>query len=152
MADKPALALYQPDIAGNTGTLIRLSACMGTKLHIIEPAGFRTDDTNFKRAGMDYVDLATVQRHNDFDHFLAFAKQNQQRVILMTTKSKQPYTQFEFLASDIILMGRESSGVPDHVHKIVDASLTIKMENGARSLNQAISAAMVFGEALRQVG
>jgi tRNA (cytidine/uridine-2'-O-)-methyltransferase len=150
MADKPALALYQPDIAGNTGTLIRLSACMGTKLHIIEPAGFRTDDTNLKRAGMDYVDLATIVRHNDFDHFLQYAKANRSRVILMTTKSTAPYADFKFRPSDILLMGRESSGVPENVHQIVDASLTIKMQNGARSLNQAISAAMVLGEALRQ--
>lgn len=104
---KPAIALYQPDIAGNTGTLIRLSACMGTQLHIIEPAGFRTDDTNLKRAGMDYIDLASIQRHDDFDQFLAHAKNNNQRVILMTTKSTEPYSEFEFKPSDIILMGRK---------------------------------------------
>lgn len=147
---KPALALYQPDIAGNTGTLIRLSACMGTRLHIIEPAGFRTDDTNLKRAGMDYIDLATIQRHDDFNQFMALAKANSQRVILMTTKSTKPYGNFEFHPSDIILMGRESSGVPEQVHQIVDFSLTIKMAGEARSLNQAICAAMVLGEALRQ--
>lgn len=152
MSQKPSLALYQPDIAGNTGTLIRLSAGMGTILHIIEPAGFRTDDTNLKRAGMDYLDLATITRHDDFEAFMAYAKANHQRVILMTTKSSSNYADFSFLASDIILMGRESSGVPDHVHKRVDASLTIKMENRARSLNQAVCAAMVLGEALRQTG
>ena len=152
VSQKPSLALYQPDIAGNTGTLIRLSAGLATVLHIIEPAGFRTDDTNLKRAGMDYLDLATITRHDDFEAFMAYAKANQQRVILMTTKSNSAYTDFSFLASDIILMGRESSGVPDHVHERVDASLTIRMENSARSLNQAVSAAMVLREALRQTG
>ncbi|MGB7287023.1 MAG: tRNA (cytidine(34)-2'-O)-methyltransferase [Salaquimonas sp.] len=148
----PALALYQPDIAGNTGTLIRLSACLGTRLHIIEPAGFRTDDTNLKRAGMDYLDLAVITRHDDFDAFLKHTKSTGQRLVLLTTKASSPYTSFEFLASDIILLGRESSGVPQSVHDIVDEKLTIEMKNGARSLNQAICAAMVLGEALRQVG
>lgn len=150
MSIKPALALYQPDIAGNTGTLIRLSACLGTHLHIIEPAGFRTDDTNLKRAGMDYADLATITRHDDHAAFRQFAAEQKSRVILMTTRASLPYAGFGFRASDIILMGRESSGVPDHVHAEADAALTIPMAAGARSINQAVSAAMVLGEALRQ--
>jgi len=147
---RPALALYQPDIAGNTGTLIRLSACMDTQLHIIEPAGFRTDDTNLKRAGMDYIDLATITRHADYAAFQSFVKTHQRRVILLTTKSQETYTSFQFKPDDILLLGRESLGVPENVHQDADASLTIKMAENARSLNQAISAAMVLGEALRQ--
>ena len=150
MSIKPALALYQPDIAGNTGTLIRLSACLGTHLHIIEPAGFRTDDTNLKRAGMDYADLAAITRHDDYTAFRQFAAEQKSRVILMTTRASLPYAGFSFRASDIILMGRESAGVPDHVHANADAALTIPMAAGARSINQAVSAAMVLGEALRQ--
>lgn len=149
---RPALALYQPDIAGNTGTLIRLSACLGTKLHIIEPAGFRTDDTNLKRAGMDYRDLAQISRHADYSAFRDHAKRAGSRIVLLSTKASQPYTDLAFRSDDILLMGRESSGVPDHVHEEADARLLIPMAEGARSLNQAVSAAMVLGEALRQTG
>ena len=149
---RPALALYQPDIAGNTGTLIRLSACLGTHLHIIEPAGFRTDDSNLRRAGMDYADLAAITRHADYAQFRDLVTKQNHRVILMTTRATRPYTQFEFREDDIILMGRESSGVPDLVHDEADAALTIPMAKGARSINQAVSAAMVLGEALRQTG
>lgn len=146
----PDLALYQPDIAGNTGTLIRLSACMGTTLHIIEPAGFRTDDSNLRRAGMDYADIATVTRHDDFVAFSQYAKAENRRMVLATTRSDFAYTQFKFRSSDLILMGRESFGAPDHVHDRADARITIPMKTAARSLNQAVSAAMVLGEALRQ--
>jgi tRNA (cytidine/uridine-2'-O-)-methyltransferase len=147
---KPALALYQPDIAGNTGTLIRLSACLGTELHIIEPAGFRTDDTNLKRAGMDYADLAIITRHADFNHFMTMIAETGRRLVLLTTKSTLSYTKFEFKSDDILLLGRESSGVPDSVREVSSAQITIKMMEHARSLNQAVSAAMVLGEALRQ--
>ncbi len=149
---RPALALYQPDIAGNTGTLIRLSACLGTHLHIIEPAGFRTDDSNLRRAGMDYRDLARITRHADFNAFAAFARQENSRVILLSTRATLPYDRFDFRPDDIIMLGRESSGVPDRVHDEVEARLLIPMEPQARSLNQAICAAMVLGEALRQTG
>jgi len=148
----PSIALYQPDIAGNTGTLLRLSACLGTPLHIIEPAGFRTDDTALKRAGMDYADLAAVMRHADYNAFRKFANNASARIVLMTTRASIPYTQFSFKKNDIILLGRESSGAPLAIHEDSDASLLIPMRAEARSLNQAVSAAMVLGEALRQTG
>lgn len=147
---KPALALYQPDIAGNTGTLIRLSACMATNLHIIEPAGFRTDDTHLKRAGMDYQDLANIIRHDDFIAFLSYVKTHHHRLVLLTTKTDFAYTDHRFENNDILMLGRESAGVPENVHKAADISLTIPMQGAARSINQAVSAAMVLGEALRQ--
>ncbi len=125
---------------------------MGTRLHIVKPAGFRTDDSNLKRAGMDYLDLANLVRHDDYSAFITYAKAAGQRVILLSTKADTAYTRFSFLPSDIILLGRESSGVPDQVHQDADARLTIPMHGKARSLNQAVCAAMVLGEALRQVG
>ena len=147
---KPALALFQPDIAGNTGTLIRLSACLGTQLHIIEPAGFRTDERAFRRAGMDYADIATVTRHDDFNAFENWRKDAGGRLVLLTTKTSNTYLDHKFDLSDILLLGRESSGVPDYVVEASDAFVTIPMQEGARSLNQAISGAMVLSEALRQ--
>jgi tRNA (cytidine/uridine-2'-O-)-methyltransferase len=148
----PALALYQPDIAGNTGTLLRLSACLGTHLHIIGPAGFRADDSALKRAGMDYADLAAITRHDDYAGFKDFIANTGTRLVLMTTRASLSYTDFTFQRGDIIMMGRESAGVPDHVHDDADAALLIPMRAEARSLNQAVSAAMVLGEALRQTG
>lgn len=147
---KPALALYQPDIAGNTGTLLRLSACLGNELHLIEPAGFRTDDINLKRAGMDYLSLASLKRHDDFENFEAYRKKKKRRLILLTTKATKPYIEFKFEESDILMLGRESSGVPIKVAEQADAKILIPMQENTRSINQAISAAMVLGEALRQ--
>lgn len=147
---KPAIALYQPDIAGNTGTLIRLSACFTTELHIIEPAGFRADDTALKRAGMDYLDLAAVTRHADFAAFEAWRAGQNRRLVLLTTQAETEHTGFEFSPGDILLLGRESAGVPQPVHDAADARIRIPMAKAARSLNQAVAAAIALGEALRQ--
>ncbi|MEM7214096.1 MAG: tRNA (cytidine(34)-2'-O)-methyltransferase [Pseudomonadota bacterium] len=147
----PDLVLYQPDIPGNTGTLLRLGACMGVKVHIIEPAGFRLDEKAFRRAGMDYVDQAAMQRHLDWDAFETWRSSENRRLILLTTRSETPYTRFEFRPDDLLMLGRESSGVPEEVHSASDARLTIPMQGQARSLNVALSGAMVLGEALRQV-
>lgn len=146
----PDLVLFQPDIPGNTGTLLRLAACMGVKVHIVEPAGFRLDDKAFRRAGMDYVDQAAMQRHINWDEFENWRAAENRRLALLTTKSDEPYTKFSFNSDDLLVLGRESSGVPDYVHEIADARLTIPMYGEARSLNMALSGAMVLGEALRQ--
>lgn len=142
------IALYQPDIAANTGTIARLCACLGLKLVIIEPAGFAWDDSKLRRAGMDYLDIATITRVPSWAHYRE-ANVNR-RIVLLTTKSAEPYTDFQFRADDILMLGRESAGVPEEVHKKVDARLTIPMQAGARSLNVALSCAMVTGEAVRQ--
>jgi tRNA (cytidine/uridine-2'-O-)-methyltransferase len=142
------IALYQPDIAGNAGTIARLCACLGLKLTIIEPAGFLWDDSRLKRAGMDYLDIAAIRRSASWASFLL--ETEGRRKLLLTTKSALPYTEFAFHKSDILLLGRESSGVPQAVHETVDARLTIPMQSAARSLNVALACAMVTGEALRQ--
>ena len=149
--EKPALALYQPDIAGNTGTLIRLSACLGTRLHIIDPAGFRHDDKALRRAGMDYAALATVTRHDDFAAFTTMAKAENRRIVLLTTKAERSHMDFAFAAGDLLLLGRESSGVPDAVHERADARIAIPMLKETRSINQAVCGAIVLAEALRQL-
>lgn len=146
----PHLALYQPDIPQNTGTLLRLAACLGVDLHLIEPAGFPLSDSALKRAGMDYLERARLIRHLNFDAFEGWRKSENRRLLLLTTKSSSPYVEFAFQPTDILLLGRESSGVPEAVHEIVDARLTIPMAEGMRSINVAISAGMVLGEALRQ--
>jgi tRNA (cytidine/uridine-2'-O-)-methyltransferase len=143
------IALYQPDIAGNAGTIARLCACLGMKLVIIEPAGFLWDDSRLKRAGMDYLDIAAMRRSTSWAAFLEETKGR--RKLLLTTKSALPYTSFAFKADDILLLGRESSGVPHDVHQTADARLTIPMYKDARSLNVALACAMVVGEAQRQV-
>lgn len=147
------LALFQPDIAQNTGTLLRLGACLDLPLDIIEPCGFLFNDKGLKRAGMDYLDMANFRRHASWEDFLSYRNDHQTeygRLILLTTHASIPYTSFEFKKNDIILMGRESAGVPDLVHQSVDARLLIPMNKNARSLNVAVSAVMVIGEALRQ--
>jgi len=146
----PDLVLFQPDIPGNTGTLLRLGACMGIKVHIIEPAGFRLDEKAFRRAGMDYLDQAAMQRHLNWAEFEGWRAIEQRRLILLTTKSDERYTDFTYHPSDLLILGRESSGAPDFVHQAADARLTIPMHGEARSLNMALSGAMVLGEALRQ--
>lgn len=148
----PDLVLFQPDIPGNTGTLLRLAACMGVHVHIIEPAGFRLDEKAFRRAGMDYVEQAVMQKHLNWDAFEKWRKDKARRLILLTTKSTLGYTDFEFKKDDLIMLGRESSGAPDYVHEAVDERLTIHMAGDARSLNMALTGAMVLGEAIRQVG
>ena len=148
----PDLVLFQPDIPGNTGTLLRLAACMGVTLHIIEPAGFRLDEKAFRRAGMDYVEQAAMQRHLNWAVFEEWRKQENRRSLLLTTKGTQAYTDFKYENSDLIMLGRESIGAPDYVHEAVDNRLTIPMAGEARSLNMALTGAMVLGEAIRQVG
>ena len=141
------LALFEPDIPQNTGTLIRLGACLGVAVDIIEPAGFAWSDKSLKRAGLDYWDMADVTRHNDWT---AFNGSRAGRLILLTTKSIVAYTDFAFRADDVLLLGRESAGAPPEVHAAADARLTIPMRPEARSVNVAVAAAMVIGEALRQ--
>ncbi len=143
------IALFQPDIAANAGSIARLCACMGLRLTIIEPAGFAWNDSKLRRAGMDYLDLAIINRSSSWAHFRT--DNPGRRLLLLTTKAAQPYTDFNFEQSDILILGRESAGVPEHVHATVDARLTIPMQNGARSLNVALACAMVTGEALRQL-
>ena len=145
------IALFQPDIPGNTGTIIRTAACLGLGVDIIAPAGFDFSDRALKRSGMDYVELASVTRHDDWQAFEAWRKTEGRRLALFTTRGAQPYTAFTFRPGDILLFGRESAGAPDHVHEAADARLFIPMAPGRRSLNLAVSAAMAAGEAMRQV-
>lgn len=142
------LALFEPDIPQNTGTLIRLGACMGVPVDIIEPCGFVFSDKSLKRAGMDYLERATIDRHDSWGKFLE--EKPEGRLVLLTTKAAEPYTDFAFKESDILLLGRESAGVPDEVHERADARVLVPMAEGARSLNVALAGAMVLGEALRQ--
>ena len=144
------IALYQPDIPQNTGNIFRLGACLGISVDIIEPTGFIFDDKKFKRSAMDYIDHINYKRHIDWQHFYDWAKGNEFRLILMTTKSKKSLYSFEFHPSDILLFGRESAGVPENIHNIVDHRLTIPMKNGVRSINLSSSVALVLGEGLRQ--
>jgi len=146
------IALYQPDIAGNTGTILRMAACLGVAVDIIEPAGFDLSDRNLKRAGMDYLEMAALTRHVDFDRFDAWRRAGKHRLLLLSTKATLAYTDFTYADGDILLLGRESAGVPDHVHELADARLLIPMPGGGRSLNLALAAAMVSGEAMRQLG
>ncbi|OKL45526.1 tRNA (cytidine(34)-2'-O)-methyltransferase [Pseudovibrio exalbescens] len=146
----PDIALYQPDIPQNTGTLLRLAACMDIQIHLIEPAGFPLSDHALKRAGMDYIERARLQRHMSWDAFRDWREAEGRRLLLLSTKAAQPYTDFAYASDDILMMGRESSGVPEDVHAAADHRLLIPMKNGMRSLNMAISASMVLGEALRQ--
>jgi tRNA (cytidine/uridine-2'-O-)-methyltransferase len=151
MIPQPArmrIALYQPDIPQNTGTILRLGACFGVPVDIIEPAGFPWDDTRLRRAGMDYRDLAQVTRHISWSAFQAGRAPG--RLVLLTTKAESFHHQFSFAPDDILLLGRESAGVPEEVHQVVDARIRIPLMPEARSLNVAVAAALVLGEALRQ--
>jgi tRNA (cytidine/uridine-2'-O-)-methyltransferase len=144
------IALYQLDIAGNTGTILRLAACLGLEVHIVEPAGFDLSDRNLKRAGMDYLEMAVLTRHVDWTAFEDWRRAQGSRLVLLTTKAETAYTDFAYQSGDVLLFGRESAGVPDTVHDTADHRLTIPMQPGARSLNLAMSVAMVAGEAIRQ--
>jgi tRNA (cytidine/uridine-2'-O-)-methyltransferase len=146
------LALYQPDIPQNTGTLLRLGACLGVAVDIIEPAGFAFSDRDLKRAVMDYAPLAESLRHASWRAFLETHRCSDRRLLLLTTKASLAYTEFRFRADDVLLLGRESAGVPAAVHRAVAARLRVPMRPEARSLNVAVAAAMVLGEALRQTG
>ncbi|MCC2610681.1 tRNA (cytidine(34)-2'-O)-methyltransferase [Neorhizobium petrolearium] len=144
------IALYQPDIPGNTGTILRLAACLGLSVDIIEPAGFDISDRNLKRSGMDYLASVALTRHVNWQRFDEWRREDGRRLVLASTKAALPYTRFEFRADDILLFGRESAGVPDHVHETADARILIPMMAGQRSINVAMSAAMIAGEALKQ--
>ncbi|PZV39102.1 tRNA (cytidine(34)-2'-O)-methyltransferase [Mesorhizobium kowhaii] len=152
MNDRLRIALYQPDIAGNTGTILRFAACLGLGVDIIEPAGFPLSDRALKRAGMDYLEMADLTRHVDWHAFEDWRKAGTRRLVLLSTKAAVPYTSFTFASGDILLFGRESAGVPDPVHQAADARLTIPMQGAARSINVALTVAMVAGEAIRQLG
>jgi len=145
------LALYEPDIAQNTGTILRLCACLGVAVHIIEPAGFPASDRAFRRAGMDYLDHVTLRRHASWSAFDTWRRDENLRLVLFTTRAATSYLDHRY-GHDVLLFGRESSGVPDAVHATADARLTIPMQPGLRSLNVAMATAMVVGEALRQAG
>src|SRR5690242_11032858 len=141
------LALYEPDIPQNAGSLMRLGACLGVGIDIIEPCGFLLSDRNFRRAGMDYLQNAEIQRHESWVRFHQTVRPPS-RLVLLTTKGNQPYADFAFAPDDILLVGRESAGVPGGVHDAADARLVIPLRPGLRSLNVAQAAAMVLGEAL----
>jgi tRNA (cytidine/uridine-2'-O-)-methyltransferase len=146
------IALYQPDIPQNTGTILRLCACMDAAAHIIEPAGFAVSDRNFRRAGMDYLDRVNWMRHDSWTRFEEWRHQAGHRLLLFTTKGATPYLEFTYGASDILLFGRETAGVPPAVAEAADARLVIPIRTGLRSLNVAMAAAIALGEALRQTG
>jgi tRNA (cytidine/uridine-2'-O-)-methyltransferase len=146
------IALYEPDIPQNTGTVLRLAACLGLAAHIIEPAGFPVSDRAFRRAGMDYLDQVTLRRHASFADFAAWLAQTGGRLVLFTTAGGTSYLDHAFRADDLLLFGRESAGVPQAVHQAAQARLVIPMKPGLRSLNVAMAAAMAVGEALRQTG
>jgi len=146
------IALFEPDIPQNTGTILRLSACLGLETHIIEPAGFPISDRAFRRAGMDYLDRVSITRHPSWAAFEAWRSAAGARLVLFTTRASMPYLDHAFRRGDVLLFGRESAGVPERVHAAADARLMIPMQEGMRSLNVAIAAAMAVGEALRQTG
>lgn len=143
------LALFEPDIPPNLGTILRLGACLETPVHVIEPCGFPFSVQAVRRSAMDYLEHADIHRHDSWQHFQA--ERPAGRLLLLTTRAAVPYTEFRFAAGDILLLGRESAGVPDHVHAAADARLAIPLKPGLRSINVATAAAMVLGEGLRQL-
>jgi tRNA (cytidine/uridine-2'-O-)-methyltransferase len=146
------IALFEPDIPQNTGTILRLAACFGIEAHLIEPAGFPVSDRAFRRAGMDYLDAVKLMRHPSWEAFDGWRRAQDLRLVLFTTRATASYLGHRYAPGDILLFGRESAGVPDHVHAAADARLRIPMRAGLRSLNVAMSCAMAVGEALRQTG
>jgi tRNA (cytidine/uridine-2'-O-)-methyltransferase len=146
------IALYQPDIPQNTGTILRLCACLGLEAHLIGPAGFPTSDRAFRRAGMDYLDAVSIVRHQSWRDFETWRRSDRPRLVLFTTTGARSYLDHRYRGDDILLFGRESAGVPPEVHAAADARLIISMRPGLRSLNVAVAAAMTAGEALRQTG
>jgi tRNA (cytidine/uridine-2'-O-)-methyltransferase len=146
------IALFQPDIPPNTGTILRLCACLDVAAHIIEPAGFAVSDRAFRRAGMDYLDQVRLTRHVSWIKFEEWRRQNGHRLVLFTTKAATSYLDFRYQTSDILLFGRETVGVTDEVVAAADARLKIPIKPSLRSLNVAMAAAMAVGEALRQTG
>jgi tRNA (cytidine/uridine-2'-O-)-methyltransferase len=146
------VALYQPDIPQNAGTILRMCACLGLAAAIIEPAGFLASDKHFRRAGMDYLAHVEIARHPHWAAFEEWRRATGRRLVLLTTKASLAYTDFSYLPGDILLAGRESAGVPGEVHAAADARLVIPLKPPMRSLNVAVAAAMVAGEATRQLG
>jgi tRNA (cytidine/uridine-2'-O-)-methyltransferase len=144
------IALFQPDIPQNTGTILRLCACLNVEAHIIEPAGFPVSDRHFRRAGMDYLDQVAIMRHASWAKFEQWRREQGFRLILFSTKSALSYLDHRYTISDILLFGRESAGVPDDVVAAADNRVVIPIRPGLRSLNVAMAAAMALGEALRQ--
>jgi tRNA (cytidine/uridine-2'-O-)-methyltransferase len=144
------IALFQPDIPQNTGTILRLCACLGVAAHIIEPAGFAISDRNFRRAGMDYLDQVQWTRHDSWSKFDQWRKQEGCRLVLFTTKGARSYLDYHYGLNDILMFGRETAGVPEEVAVAADTRLVIPIKPGLRSLNVAMASAMALGEALRQ--
>jgi tRNA (cytidine/uridine-2'-O-)-methyltransferase len=144
------IALYEPDIPQNTGTILRLAACLGVEAHIVEPAGFPTSDRAFRRAGMDYLDRVSIVRHASWTVFDVWRRSKGLRLILFTTAATASYLDHGYWSGDVLMFGRESAGVPDAVHQAADARLLIPMQPGLRSINVAMAAAMALGEAMRQ--
>ena len=142
------IALYKPDIPQNTAAIIRLSACLNLKIHIIEPCGFNIHDSRFKRVVMDYMSMSRIFRYEDYDDFLK--KNKGKRIVLMTTKAKKHYHKFKFKKNDMMLFGRESAGVPENLHKTIKNRIKVPMNKKTRSLNVAMSVAIISAEALRQ--
>ena len=142
------IALYKPDIPQNTAAIIRLGACLNLKIHIIEPCGFDLHDARFKRVVMDYLGFSKIFRYEDYDKFLN--KNKKKRIVLMTTKAKKNYHKFNFKKNDILLFGRESAGVPENLHKTIKDKVKVPMNKKTRSLNVAMSVAIISAEALRQ--
>ena len=142
------IALFKPDIPQNTAAIIRLGACLNLKIHIIEPCGFNLHDARFKRVVMDYIGFSKIFKYEDYDDFLS--KNKEKRIVLMTTKAKKIYHKFNFKKNDILLFGRESAGVPESLHKTIKNKVKIPMNKKTRSLNVAMSVAIISAEALRQ--
>ena len=142
------IALYKPDIPQNTAAIIRLGACLNLKIHIIEPCGFNLHDSRFKRVVMDYMSMSRIIRYEDYDDFLK--KNKDKRIVLMTTKAKKHYHKFKFKKNDMMLFGRESAGVPESLHKTIKNRIKVPMNKKTRSLNVAMSVAIISAEALRQ--
>ena len=142
------IALYKPDIPQNTAAIIRLGACLNLKIHIIEPCGFNLQDSRFKRVVMDYLGKSKIFRYQDFDNFLN--KNKKKRIILMTTKAETHYHKFKFKKNDVLMFGRESAGVPEKIHKLIQNRLKIPMKNDKRSLNIASTVAIILAESLKQ--
>ncbi len=144
------IALYEPDIPQNTGTILRLAACLGVEAHIIEPTGFPSSDRAFRRAGMDYLDQVSLRRHQSWAAFNAWRQSDGLRLLLFTTAAATSFMDCAYRTGDVLMFGRESAGVPEAVHQAADARLKIPMRPHLRSINVAMTAAMALGEALRQ--
>ncbi len=146
------LALFEPDIAQNTGAMLRTCACFGIRAAIIEPAGFPVSDRHFRRSGMDYLDHVEIDRHVSWRIFSQWRRGNEKRLVLLTTRAEETLWDFAFRRDDVIMVGRESAGVPQEVHDDADARVRIAIRPAMRSLNVSVAAALALGEAMRQIG